>query len=195
MEMLDGADVVRVLVVEAAWARPEVAGAGPKAEAELGVGDFWELGDGSDWEDWSMGDWVAGIGVDTGEAEAVAGAGGEAEDVEGVAGAGGEPDDASGPQEGGRAGGADEPVPWWVVVDSGTMEAVGGAVRLDEALQTFAASVGVGGAEGGGSWQQSWGHGRPCLVRLVERGQTPDGWSRLFVWCRRPERGRARCPK
>ena len=45
--MLDGTDVVRV--VEAAGARPDVTGAGPEAEAELGVDDFGELGDGSDW--------------------------------------------------------------------------------------------------------------------------------------------------
>ena len=75
MLMLDGTDIVRV--VEAAGARHEVAGAGPEAETSLEAREVEDLGDGSEWEDWSMGDWVAGTGVDMEEAGAVAGAGGE----------------------------------------------------------------------------------------------------------------------
>ena len=57
--MLDGTDIVRV--VEAAGARNVVAGAGPEVEIGLEAGEVEDLGDGSEWEDWStcMGDWVA----------------------------------------------------------------------------------------------------------------------------------------
>ena len=59
MLMLDGIDIVRV--VGAAGTRHE---AGPGAEIGLEAGEVEDLGDGSEWEDWSMGDWVAGTGVD-----------------------------------------------------------------------------------------------------------------------------------
>ena len=75
MLMLDGTDIVRL--VEAAGSRHEAVGAGPEAEIGPVAGEVEDLGDGSEWEDWSMGDWVAGTGVDMEEAGAVAGAGGE----------------------------------------------------------------------------------------------------------------------
>ena len=102
MEMRDGTDHDVVKVVEAAGAGPEAARAGPVAEAELWIDDFGELGGGSDWEAWvgSMGDWVAGTGVDTEKSGAVIGAGGGAKGVGPKAGAGGGPDGASGPQGG-----------------------------------------------------------------------------------------------
>ena len=107
----------------AAGARHEAAGAGPESEAGPAAKE--EANDASEWEDWSVGDWIAGTGVDSG---------GEAE-----AGPGAEPE---------LEAAADEP--WWVVVDNSTMEGVGRTVELDTALQAFAATVEVGGAVGGG---------------------------------------------
>ena len=94
--MFDGTDIVRV--VEAAGARHEAAGARP--EAELGLAAKEELSGVSEWEGWSMGDWVAGTCVDLEVAGAVAGASGESEGEGLLAGAEG---GASGPQGGGAA--------------------------------------------------------------------------------------------
>ena len=76
MLMPNGTDIARVV---------EAAGAG--LEDVLGPAVEEELSDVSEWEDWSMGDWVAGTGVDMGVAGAVAGAGGESKGEELLAGA------------------------------------------------------------------------------------------------------------
>ena len=54
---------------------------------------------------------------------------------------------------------ADATVCWWVVVDSSTVEGVGRAVGLEVVLQAFVATVGVGGALGGGQMAMQLGSG------------------------------------
>ena len=137
--------------MEAAGARHEATGADPVAE--LGLAAEEEVSGASEWEDWSMGDWIAGTGVNLGVAEAEAGAGAESEGEELLARA---EDSASGSQWGAaavEAAAVEEATAaesWWVVVDSSTVEGVGRAVELDVALQAFVATVEVDGAWGDG---------------------------------------------
>ena len=79
-----------------------------------------------------------------------------------------------------RARRADEPEPWWAVLDSSTKEGVDGAVEPEEALEAFAMSVEVAGLRGDGQLltelgDVSGGKGwRPSLVRLVDKGGMPE---------------------
>ena len=109
LEMLDGTDIVRV--VEAAGARHESIGAGPRSESGPGdeEGESWEDG----WVHWDRENWVEGTGVDQegAKAEAEAEAGPEAEpDIDGA---------------------------WWEVIYGSTVEGAGRATELDATLQAF----------------------------------------------------------
>ena len=122
LEMLDGTGTMRK--VEAAGAGHEAVGAGP--ESESGPVVEGEASDGSVWEDWREGDWIAGTGVSLVGAAAEVGLGDEFE-VEPA---------------------ADES--WWEVVDSSKMEGAGRAAELNMALQVFATTVEVDGTLGDG---------------------------------------------
>ena len=106
-----------------------------------------------------MWDWIAGTGVNLEAAGAGTGAGGESEDEELLDGA----EDCAG-HGGSQGGGAAVEVaaagPWWVVVDSNTVEGVGRAAELGVALQTFAATVEV---------DRAWGDGQ-LAMRLGDLG-------------------------
>ena len=138
------------------------------------------LGGGSEWEGWSMGDWVAGTGVDTEGTGAVAGAGGEPKGEELMAEA---EDGASGSRGGGDAGGATVAESWWVVGDSSTVWG-GRAVELDVALQVFAATVGVG-VQSLGRWPAGTKAGSPAWPEGLEAwaGQAGSMWPGTCGFC------------
>ena len=71
--MLDGTDIVKEM--QPAGARHEAAGVNPESELSLVVEK--EVGGGSEWEEWSVEDWIAGTGANLGETTAGNKTGGE----------------------------------------------------------------------------------------------------------------------
>ena len=165
----DGHLVVVGAVEAAAGHEPTRVEAEPDPVAEVGASDAEE------WEEWEVGDWIAGTGADPEDAGAGMGA-----DTEAETGAGAEeaaPEGCDAADRGGEetpAAGLEAPAEfWWEVIYGSTEEGAARAVELDVALQAFAATVNVDGASGDGQLakqlsdlggQVGW---RLGLVRLV----------------------------